>query len=231
VSYSNNFSPNSGFNINDEALEPSIIDQYEAGIKNDFFEGRLSANLTFYRIINNNLALPDERDATVKILAGQTTSDGFEIDLNGALSKNIYFLAGYSNNYMRFTKTSKDSIAFVEGEKLVNNTEQTANGTIFYTFSGTFLKGVKIGASAFYTGKRTGGWNNTNKNVFDNLNRNIPVGDFTTFDASIGYSFKKVSMLGKISNITDVYNYYVHENYSVNPIPPRQFSATVSYKF
>jgi iron complex outermembrane receptor protein len=26
-------------------------------------------------------------------------------------------------------------------------------------------------------------------------------------------------------------NYYVHENYSINPIPPTQFVATLSYKF
>jgi iron complex outermembrane receptor protein len=231
VSYSNNFSPNSGVDINQEALKPSIIDQFEAGVKNDFFDGKLSANLTVYRVINNNLALPDERDVNAKILAGQTTSDGFEIDLSGALSKNIYFLAGYSNNYMRFTKTSGQDGSFIEGEKLVNNTAQTANGTMFYTFDKTALKGLKIGFSTFYTGKRVAGWNNTQKNRKEGVNRNIPVGDFTTFDVSLGYSFKKVSVLAKLSNLTDVYNYYVHENYSVNPIPPRQFSATVSYKF
>jgi outer membrane receptor for ferric coprogen and ferric-rhodotorulic acid len=38
-----------------QALSPSIIDQYEAGIKNDFFNDALTANLTFYYIRNNNL--------------------------------------------------------------------------------------------------------------------------------------------------------------------------------
>jgi iron complex outermembrane receptor protein len=37
--------------------------------------------------------------------------------------------------------------------------------------------------------------------------------------------------LAKISNLTNTLNYYVHENYSINPIPPRQISATVSYRF
>lgn len=231
VSYSNNFSPNSGQDIEGQALKPSIIDQYEAGIKNDFFDGKLSANVTVYRIINSNLSIPDERDLTRKKLAGETTSDGFEVDLSGALTKNIYFLAGYSNNYMRYTKTSSDSGSVVQGETVVNNTAQTANGTIFYTFDKTVLKGLKLGFSAFYTGKRIAGWNNTVKQDPKLGNRNLPVGDFTTLDASIGYSFKKVSVLAKLSNITNVYNYYVHENYSVNPIPPRQFSATVSYKF
>lgn len=231
VSYSNNFSPNSGVDINQEALKPSIIDQFEAGIKNDFFDGKLSANVTVYRIINNNLAIPDERDINFKMLAGQTTSDGFEIYLSGALTKNIYFLAGYSNNYMRYTKTGDSVGNFIKGEKLVNNTSQTANGTVFYTFDKTAVKGLKLGLSVFYTGKRLGGWNNTIGQAASLGNRNIPIGDFTTLDASIGYAFRKVSVLAKLSNITNVYNYYVHENYSVNPIPPRQLSATVSYKF
>jgi len=54
---------------------------------------------------------------------------------------------------------------------------------------------------------------------------------FTTLDFSEGYTFRKISLLAKMSNITNTYNYYVHENYSINPIAPAQFSATVSYKF
>ena len=57
------------------------------------------------------------------------------------------------------------------------------------------------------------------------------MGDFTTFDVSLGYAFRKLSLLAKLSNITDELDYIVHENYSVNPIAPRQFSATLSYKF
>lgn len=239
ISYSNNFVVNSGVDINNQALKPSIIDQFEAGVKNDFFDGKLSANFSVYRIINNDLAQMAELDANgnvnsntnIKEFTGQTTSDGFEVDITASLSKNIYFIGGYSNNYMRYTRTSGASNSFVTGERLVNNTAQTANGTVFYTFSGTPLKGLKIGASTFYTGKRLAGWNNTQANKASNVNRNIQLGDFTTFDVSLGYSFRKLSLLAKLSNITDELDYIVHENYSVNPIAPRQFSTTLSYKF
>ena len=55
-SYSNSFTTNTGTDINNKALEPSIIDQYEVGWKNIFFNGKLSANLSVYRILNSNLA-------------------------------------------------------------------------------------------------------------------------------------------------------------------------------
>src|SRR5690606_2036860 len=54
-SYTNNFISNAAsLDVNDQPLGPSIVDHYEAGLKNDFFNGRLSANLTWYKIINNN---------------------------------------------------------------------------------------------------------------------------------------------------------------------------------
>ena len=56
ASYANSFSVNSGTDVYGNALPPSLIDQYEVGVKNDFLKGALSTNFTIYRIVNNNLA-------------------------------------------------------------------------------------------------------------------------------------------------------------------------------
>jgi iron complex outermembrane receptor protein len=235
VSYANSFSVNSGTDIYGSALEPSIIDQFEAGIKNDFLNGLLSVNLTAYRIINNNLAQTAEFDANgaennntaLKALTGQTTSDGIELDVTGHPLKGLDITAGYSYNYMRYTKTPDGASNFKEGERLVNNPAHTANATVFYN-----LHGVKLGATYNYVGKRIGGWNNNNVNTpAQGVDRRIPVDAFSTLDLSAGYTYKRISLLAKISNITNTYNYYVHENYSVNPIPPTQFITSISYRF
>ncbi|RAU83039.1 TonB-dependent receptor [Pontibacter arcticus] len=235
ASYSNNFSPNSGVDINNQALEPSIIDQYEIGVKSDLLKDKLSANVTVYKIINDNLA-QQALDASgnlipnVRALVGETTSDGVEVDLSGTIVNGLSFMAGYSYNDMRFTNTPGGKGSNIEGERLVSMPAHTANGTLFYTFSSSFLKDVKVGFSGFYTGERNAGWNNTVAQVQPG-SRLIPVSGFATFDISLGYTYKKLALLGKISNITNELNYYVHENYSVNPIPPRQFVTTLSYKF
>ncbi|QNF31956.1 TonB-dependent receptor [Adhaeribacter swui] len=245
ASYSNNFTPNTGRDVFNQNLAPSIIDQYEVGIKNDFFNDKLSANFTLYRIINNNLAqqaqfLADgvtvNTDTNIKELTGQTTSDGAELDLSGNITQGLNFLAGYSYNFMRYTKTSGLTGSYIEGERLVSNPAHTANATLFYTLQNTALKGLKVGVSGFYTGKRNAGWNNTvgypeANGLPAGYSRLIPVDGFTTLDVSLGYQIKQFSILGKISNITNELNYYVHENYSVNPIPPRQFVTTVSFRF
>lgn len=238
ASYSNSFSVNSGTDVFGNALSPSLIDQFELGVKNDFFKGLLSVNVTAYRIINNNLAQTAQFEAdgvtpnnntALKELVGQTTSDGIELDITGHPAKGLDIIAGYSYNNMRYTKTPDTKGSYVEGERLVNTPAHTANASLFYNF-GERLKGFKIGASVFYVGKRNAGWNNTHQQS-QNYSRLIPVDGFTTIDLTAGYSFKKISLLAKLSNLTNTYNYYVHENYSINPIPPRQFIATVSYRF
>ncbi len=256
ASYSSNFVQNTGTDINLAPLDPSTLQQYEAGVKNDLFKGRLSVNLTWYRIANDKYAqqalinaqgVPNG-DANIKELNGKSLSDGLELDITGTIVKGLNFIAGYSYNFIRYTETrdrtvlkvaaptqtdpnaTKDVIVggVIEGQRLVGSTKNTANGTLFYTFQEGSVKGLKLGASAYYTGARNGGYNDTKVQTYSRL---IPLSAFTTFDLSAGYNWRKMSLLAKIANITNELNYFVHENYSVNPIPPRQFMTTLSYKF
>jgi len=245
ASYSNSFTVNTGTDIYGQVLDPSIIDQYELGAKNDFFNGKLSANLTLYRIKNNNLAQTAQFDkdgnpnsnSAIKALVGETTSNGVEIDLAGHPAVGLDIMAGYSYNDMRFTKVPVAVGNYVEGERLVNTPAHTANGSVFYTFQKSALKGLKLGLSAFYVGDRNSGWNtdiskvDVSTGAITYRNRLIPVDGFTTLDFTAGYTYKKVSFLAKVSNLTNTYNFYLHENYSVNPIPPTQLIGTISYKF
>ncbi|MEI6948782.1 TonB-dependent receptor [Paraflavisolibacter sp. H34] len=239
ASYSNSFNVVSGTDVYGKQLDPAQIDQYEIGVKNDFFQGRFSANVTAYRIVNDNLTqtalfkadgVTQNSDASIKMVSGTSTSDGVEVDLAGQPVTGLNVMAGYAYNYMRITKSSGLKNSPVEGERLVNNPAHTANASVFYTFQNNKLKGVKIGAIANYIGERVGGWNNT-INQTQGYDRRIFVDGYTTIDLSAGYTFKKVSLLAKVSNLTNVYNYTVHENYSINPIAPTQFSGTISYRF
>ncbi len=239
ASYSSSFTPNNGLDVDGNSLKPSIINQYEAGIKNDLFRGMLSANLTFYSIRNNNLSqtapfakdgITPNNNTAIRALIGETWSRGVELDITGHPVPELDVVAGYSYNKITIENAPDATGASVSGERLVGNPEHTANASIFYTFKETKLKGLKLGAGVYYLGQRYTGWNNTVRQS-QKYNRLISVDGFTTLDLSAGYNFKKFSVMGKVSNITNTYNYYVHENYSVNPIPPTQFTATIAYKF
>lgn len=235
MSYANSFLINYARDFNGNTLKPSLIDQYESGVKHNFLQGKLIANVTAYRIINNNLAqtarfakdgITPNNDLSIKELTGQTKSDGLEIDLTGRPLKGLNILAGYSYNFMRYTQTPDTPGSYLVGDRIVNIPDHTANASIWYEFNDKKLRGLSLGVSAKYIGERLAGWNRTvggNKQPFS-------VPGFTTVNLSMGYSYKRFSFIGKISNINNTLNYYVHENYSVNPITPRQFSTTLSYK-
>lgn len=240
ASYSNSFTPNTGTTVDLKAIKPSIIDQYEVGIKKDFWRGILSTNVTVYQITNSNLAQTAEfkadgssnTDTSLKILSGETTSKGVEFDIVAKPIKGLNIIAGYSYNDMRYTKTSGLKGSFIEGDRLARTPAKTANLSFFYTLPSGALKGVSVGALGNYIGKRVGGWNNQIDASLPNgiYDREIPLEGYTTIDASVGYSWKQFSILCRVSNITNVLNYTVHENYSVNPIAPRQVMTSLKYK-
>ena len=243
ASYANSFTPNTGTTVNGDALEASIIDQFELGVKKEFLEGKLTSNVTLYQIVNSNLAQTAEfkangtlnTDTSIKVLSGETTSKGVEVDITAKPVEGLNIIAGYSYNDMRYTKTSGTNGSFIVGDREVRTPATTANLSFFYTLQGGKLKGVSFGALANYIGDRFGGWNDnyvvSNTGVVTFTDREIPINGYTTIDLSVGYTWKKISVLCKLSNITNELNYTLHENYSVNPIAPRQILGSIKYKF
>ncbi|MBG6111263.1 iron complex outermembrane receptor protein [Flavobacterium sp. CG_9.10] len=241
ASYANSFTPNSGTTVDLKAIKPSVIDQYEVGVKKDFWKGLLSTNVTLYQITNSNLAQTAEfkadgsnnTDAAVKVLSGETKSKGVEIDLIAKPIEGLNIMAGYSYNDMRYTKTSGLKGSFIEGDRIARTPANTANLSFFYTLPSGVLKGASLGAIGNYIGKRVAGWNNQIDASLPNgiYDREIPLEGYTTIDLSAGYTWKQFSILCKLSNITNELNYTVHENYSVNPIAPRQVMTSLKYKF
>jgi iron complex outermembrane receptor protein len=252
-SYSSSFTPNTGTTVDLQPIKASIIDQYEAGIKTDFLKGLLSTNITVYQITNSNLAqtAPNKADGSLnvdnslKILGGATKSKGIEIDVTANPVEGLNIIAGYSYNDMRYTKTSGTNGSFIEGDRVARTPQTTANLSFFYKVPNGFFKGVSVGAIGNYIGERLGGWNDdylwtpiTPKPAPPALpytitirDRDIPLEGYTTIDVSAGYEWRKFSILCKLSNITNELNYTVHENYSVNPIAPRQIMTSLRYKF
>lgn len=244
ASYSNSFTPNTGTTVDLKPLEPSIIDQYEAGIKKDFWRGALSTNLTVYQITNSNLVQTaiyradgtlniNPIDTNLRELSGQTKSKGVEIDVTARPFAGLGINAGYSYNDMRYEKTSGLNGSPIVGDRLARTPANTANLSFFYTVQTGLLKGISLGAIGNYIGNRVGGWNNQYDSTRPNgiWDREVPLDGYSTIDVSAGYEWKKFSILCKLSNITNELNYTVHENYSVNPIAPRQVLTSLKYKF
>jgi len=232
ASYSDSFALNTGTDRNLNALPHSTIDQYEVGIKNEFFKGHLVANLTTYLIDYANLAQQDldapNPNPNIKELAGAYQSKGVEIDIT-AHHKGLRLITGYSFNETKYTKSN----IYDAGTYLRFSPKHTANASAFYTFETTQLKGLELGIQSTYIGERLGGRLRPNNasTPAEQARKPIPVDGFLQFDASIGYSIKNFTFRAKLANLANVVSYYVYDDNTVTPIAPRMLTSTVSYKF
>lgn len=231
ASYANSFVLNTGVDISGNALPPSFVNQYEAGAKTELFRHVLMANLSVYRIINSNLAQTSlqngNTNTNVKELAGEVTSEGAELELQTRSWKGLSAVAAYSYNETKYTASN----TYVVGSRLRYNPNHTANLGIFYSFSkASALRGLDAGINCYYVGNRVAG-RSTRVQVTNDAYRLMEIPDYAVLDASIGYTYHQVSLRVKLSNVTNVLSYNIHDDNSVNPIAPRQFAATISYKF
>ncbi len=229
TSYSNSFTPNTGVDVDGKALEASIIDQYELGVKNDLYKGKMSLNVTAYQIKNSNVAQMvlegGNTNSNIKELAGEITSRGLEVDASVKPICGMSILAGYSFNETEYTK----STIYTVGAKLLYQPRNTFNTSIYYEYQKGKLKGLSFGATGMYFGKRFAG-RLTRLNVVNDTYKPIPLPEYATLDASIGYSKGNVAIRFKVNNIFNALSYNVHDDNSVNPIAPRTFMTTLTLK-
>ncbi len=242
ATYTNSFVANVGrLRGSDEALTPTNIDQYEVGVKKNLWNNALAINVTAYQILYRNYyqnALDDKGntiDATglTKDFAGKMRSRGVELDITGNPTENLSIIGGFSYNNSVYLDTP-ETFGYVEEQRLVRTPATTANASVFYKFT-KYVPGLKIGAGAYYIGNRLAGWNDTKTGANSlqarkGVSRIFELEDYTTVTLSIGYEWKKFMIQGRIGNLFDVENYNVHENYSVNPITPRNYYVTLTYK-
>ncbi|BAY67770.1 TonB-dependent siderophore receptor [Anabaena sp. FACHB-709] len=176
TSYSQSFVPETGVNPDGEIFEPTRGTQYEAGIKADFLEGRLSATLAAYQITKSNILTPDpdpERAALDYLIqVGEQRSRGIELDVAGEILPGWKAIASYAYTNAEVTEDNDIPV----GNRLVSVPKNQASLWTTYEFQNSDLKGLGFGLGLFYVGTRSG----DSANSFE-----IP--DYLRTDAAIYY--------------------------------------------
>ncbi len=98
ASYSDNFTPQSGLQIDLTPLKPVTGKQYEGGIKGSLFDNRLLLSLALYRIDQTGRPQVDPRDINFYISTGKVRSQGVEIEANGEILPGWQLNGGYAYN-------------------------------------------------------------------------------------------------------------------------------------
>ncbi|RON50461.1 TonB-dependent siderophore receptor [Pseudomonas frederiksbergensis] len=106
TSYTNIYQPQMSKDASGRLLDPVEGDAYEAGIKAEYFAGRLNARFALFRIEQGNLAeyvSGVNTESVYRPVQGATTK-GFEFELAGEVREGWKLSAGYTYNHTRDTK-------------------------------------------------------------------------------------------------------------------------------
>ncbi|WP_166220758.1 TonB-dependent siderophore receptor [Pseudomonas atagonensis] len=105
-SYTRIYQPQLSKDATRQVLDPVQGDSYEAGIKAEYFDGRLNAGFAVFRIEQDNVAEQVsgfDNQAVYRAVQGATTK-GFEFELAGEVAEGWNLSAGYAYNHTRDAK-------------------------------------------------------------------------------------------------------------------------------
>ncbi|MEH2023726.1 TonB-dependent siderophore receptor [Nostoc sp.] len=200
TSYSQSFNPSQGFNADDRAFEPTKGTQYEAGIKADFLEGKLSTTLAVYQITKTNVTTSDpdpERAAQgFSTQVGEQRSRGIELDVAGEILPGWKVNASYA--YTNAEVSEDNSIPV--GNRLEDAPNNQASLWTTYELQNGDFKGLGFGLGLFYVDARAG-----------DLENSFEIPDYLRTDAAIYYRRDAWKAGINIRNLFDT-EYYSSSN-------------------
>ncbi|MBW4564786.1 MAG: TonB-dependent siderophore receptor [Mojavia pulchra JT2-VF2] len=215
--WSNSFNPQiSGRSRTNEQFQPETSELFEVGVKQEFFDKRLSATLAYFDITKNNVLTTDPEDFNFSVQTGEQKSRGVELDIRGEILPGWQIIATYA-----YTD------AFVSGDndpELVNNRLQavpynSASLWTTYEFQQGSLQGLGFGLGLVYVDEREATLPNT-----------IKIPSYVRTDASIFYRRDNWRAAINIKNLFDT-EYYESQRFYVVPGAPLTILGTVSFEF
>ncbi|MDD5277012.1 MAG: TonB-dependent receptor [Methylovulum sp.] len=155
ANYVESFGPNKpGAVLESGALAPpSSAEQYEGGIKTEFFDGRLRATVAYYDLTKTNVATPSPNGALaaqgISVLTGAIRSRGPEVDIQGEILPGWNMIATYANTDARIIDSGSSDATYdsyqAAGTRFWNVPSNTGSLWNTFEFLDGGLRGFKFG--------------------------------------------------------------------------------------
>jgi len=222
ASYSKSFAPFGGSmgvnpissasqDMNIFNAEPQYNEQYEMGVKSDWFDERLNTQFSVYDIRKKNIRYrPDPDVPDVWAVGGEHQSKGLEFSFIGRVLDNLFVRGGYGYTDAQ-VKKDKEKPENV-GNTLSNTSKNTGN--LFVRYLPTEKLYGEVGVT--YVGS-----------YYPNINNLTKMDGFNRVDAAIGYSADPWNLTLAVSNLTNK-EYWRSDSM---PGTPRSFLMRLNYQF
>lgn len=204
---------------------PTTASSYEAGVKTDFFNGRISSTLSVYNILQDNVvqtvnSFINGGTYAQSVQQTKVRSKGVELEMTlSPLNNWQIFLSGAYDDARNVAEPP--GYLYYLGEPPAYFARDTANLWTRYSFLNDAIKGAWVGAGFNYQGKMQG----------DTVNKDDYFPGVTIWNAAMGYDWTwhsaKMSATINLDNLTD--QLYIPAT-QVRGMP-RHFVASVTARF
>jgi outer-membrane receptor for ferric coprogen and ferric-rhodotorulic acid len=215
ASYTSIFKPQDKKTIDGKYLDPIEGNNYEVGVKGEYFDKALNTSLSIFRIEQDNVGEDDPSGAFVKgtttvasVAADGVTSKGFEVDVSGQITDNFSLNFGLSNF------EAKDA----DGEKFNTKASRTT-ANIFAKYK---INDYRAGLGLNYKSKIYTGTNSSE----------ITQDAYITADVMFGYEITKNTDIQL--NIKNIFDKEYYSGIGANAMvygDPRNATLTMRYTF
>ncbi|NOS76055.1 MAG: TonB-dependent receptor, partial [Methyloglobulus sp.] len=215
-----------------EPVPPTGAEQYEGGIKTEFFNGRLRATLAYYDLTKTNIANALPFPPNVYSLTGAARSRGPEIDIQGEILPGWNLIGTYTNMETRVLKASDTSgFSPLEGSRLWGVSRNVGSLWSTYEVQNGDFKGFKFGSGVTLRDGQTG--------CCSKPASSIP--GYATVDLLAAYSREigkaKVTAQLNVNNLLDKHYFSSHQLYRdfnegyVEYGQPRTFMGSITVQY
>nr|WP_277589293.1 TonB-dependent siderophore receptor [Pseudomonas chlororaphis] len=228
ASYTDVFMPQENYNRDrdNKLIEPDEGENYEIGIKSEFFDGRLNASLAYFEVKETNRSVPDDAynnqtptPPNYAFKGSKATTKGYELEVSGELAPGWQVQGGYTHKVVRDDNDVKLSTFEPEDQLSLYTT---------YKLTGDLDK-MTIGGGARWQNKAWQQIWNSPKGV----NEDITQESYWVVDLMTRYQItKNLSATLNVNNIFDKY-YYTNVGFYNSAIygEPRNVMVTTRWDF
>lgn len=152
TSFSQSFVPNLSTTVAGDLLEPERGTQYEVGVRGEFLDGRLTANLAAFHITKSNVATADLDNPGFSVAFGEVRSQGIELDVTGEILPGWNVIASYAYTDAEITRDNSPN----EGNQLASVPRNSGSLWTTYEIQSGNLQGLGAGIGLFFASERQG---------------------------------------------------------------------------
>ena len=219
ASYTTSFLPPLwGARFDGKPLKPEEGRQFEAGVKRDWFGGRLSTTLAAYHLTRSNVLTRDPRNPGFSIEVGEQRSRGVEFDIAGEPAPGWRVIGSLAYMDAEVTRDNRLPV----GNRLIGTPEWSGSFWAVYAFQDRPLSGLEIGGGVFAMSNRKADFANK-----------VEAGGHERVDLLARYKVNgTVSLTLKVNNLfNEHYVQGMQDQKRIQPGAPRSVFGTLQMRF